>query len=166
MRFPFIKRGQEAYVRDHPVALWFSIGILLTGLAQVFIPGASETTATSLAFPDWLETVFSATWIIGGALGAVGMLRGRAKLEASGFALLATGLTLDLIALIYLAYAVTPALPLRVAPVAFLVALAIGFWQRASHLASRSGHPDGISEDEALRRITEAAQIERDTRDS
>lgn len=126
---------RRQYVRSHPLAVWFSLGIALYGGITLI---ANPMTAPSTTLPDWQLITFRVTWLVGGVLAWYGINRGRSKPEAAGMVLLATGLIVNFLAVMHLN--VELGWPAGL----FLVPLAIGCVRRALYIVSQSnGGPDG-----------------------
>lgn len=123
-----VAEKQRHYVRAHPLAYWFSIGICITGILALVWPDAFEQTPASLALPEWLRDVFSIVWVVGGGASFFGIARGFRAAEAGGMGLLATGLVADYFTFIYLR-------PISALSGLFVLLLAIGCARRAIHLS-------------------------------
>lgn len=112
------------YRRDHPLAIWFCLGIAFIGLLTLIFPDAVEQSATSLALGETLRKLFYVCYALGGTLGALGLLSVRHRLEAAGMAMLASTMTVQFVAIVYVR-------PAAWAPSLFVLALAIGCGTRA-----------------------------------
>jgi hypothetical protein len=123
----FIPAHQRSYLQSHPLAIWLSLGIAFTGCVNLILPDLSES-SVALVLPPLLVMVFNLTWAAGGALSAIGLLRGKPKIEAAGMSLLASGLFSLFVSVFY----VRPLAALSSAP--FVVTLAIGCFLRSRHL--------------------------------
>jgi hypothetical protein len=120
---------RRAYVRAHPVVLWFSIGVALVGLLALVAP--STTTGTAAILPDWTRVVFNACWLVAGTASAVAIVRGYPQAEAAGMVGLCSGLA---------AYCVLIVEAIGVnTSVLFVASLAVGCGLRAWHLAHGGG---------------------------
>ncbi len=129
-RLGFISPQQRAYLRSHPLAFWFSLGIAVTVTVAIVDPSTVQETAITLVLPDWLETIFRWSYLVGGYMATIGLLFAKPRIEAAGMALLASGLLVQLATIMYL----SPELGWPSAP--FLLTLAIGTGSRAYYLAT------------------------------
>lgn len=123
--------SRRAYIDEHPVVFWLSLGIALTGILALIAPSLVEKGTASQALPDWLEIAFYVVWAIGGSGSTLGIAFGWTKIEAASMALLAAGLAANFVIFLWLVGFTVSAF--------FIVALAIGCAQRSIHLARRSG---------------------------
>jgi hypothetical protein len=122
-------RFQRAYIAEHPVVFWLSLGIALAGTIALIAPQLAEQSTASLLLPGWLLVVFNITYAVGGWGSFIGIGIGLRKLEAGGMALLASGLLTNFIVFVYVTQAGAPG-------AAFLLTLAIGCGQRSWHLTT------------------------------
>lgn len=90
----------RAYVRSHPLGLCVSFFIAVAGLIGLVAPQLVNESAAALVLPGWQLTVFNTTWLVGGSLATIGLLRGLPNAEAPGLALIAGGLTAYYIAVV------------------------------------------------------------------
>lgn len=90
-------RPVPLYVREHPLALAFSLSMALTGLLVLAIPSVRATSPTVYVLPLWTAGIWGAALLLGGAMAAYGLLRDRPDYESAGMALLSSG---QLVALI------------------------------------------------------------------
>lgn len=127
-----IPRHQRVYIYSHPLAVWFSISVLLVGLANILFPESVDQSAASILFPAWLKVIFNLTWTLGGGLASAGILSGRRNMEAAGMALLSSGLLASFLATMSVR-------PSALGSAIFVVGLAVGCALRSLHLA-RTGY--------------------------
>ena len=118
-------------LRMHPLAFWFSLGVLLTGILQIVHP--STDSAAAAALPDALHTIFNVVWILGGLFACFGILRGKARYEAAGMILMGTSFAVYFLILVRV-------LPTSLWSAAFIVTIAIGCLRRAFALAKGGGY--------------------------
>lgn len=84
---------RRAYVREHPLALSFAAGAIVVGLmltASLIADIAPPPSLEPLAPP--LRIGWAFTYAVGGLLACAGVLLRQPRLEAPGFALLASAL--------------------------------------------------------------------------
>ncbi len=124
-----VARGQRAYVASHPLGVWLSIGIAVTGWINVLAPSLSRETSSSIVFDPLILFAFNGIWAVGGSLCVFGLLRGRRKVEGAGMSLLASALATYYLAIIVIR-------PTAAITAVFILALAIGCAKRAFHLAT------------------------------
>lgn len=125
-----MKSPQRQYLFAHPLAIWFSIGVTITGMVALAFPHLADQSAVSLALPDWLEKIFNILLTIGGFMSTLGIVSGKPKYEAAGMALLSGAFLSFFSSIIYLRVN-------NVASAVFLFTLAVGCAQRSIHLARR-----------------------------
>lgn len=124
-----VPQRQRAYVASHPLGLWVSLGIAISGYINILQPHLTEESVVALIFSPLVLVAFNAVWAMGGTLSFIGMARGRHHVEAAGMALLASGLLSYFLAIVSVrASSALAAL--------FLPALAIGCALRAHHLTT------------------------------
>ncbi len=118
------------YVREHPLALAFSISMAISGLLVLTIPSVRATSPTVSVLPMWTAAVWGAVLLVGGSASTYGLFRDRPDFESGGMALLSTGQLVALITSI-------SALGISAAILGVLLrgGLAIGCAARALHLA-------------------------------
>jgi hypothetical protein len=121
--------NQRAYVASHPLGLWVSAGIAISGWINLIAPSLTSESVVALIFPQVVLYVFNAVWAVGGTMATGGLLRGKRKVEAAGMTLLASGLGSYFLAVV--SVRATSALA-----AVFIVTLAIGCALRAKHLTS------------------------------
>lgn len=114
----------KAYRREHPLAIWFSIGIAFIGLVTILFPDSVEQSAVTLALPELVRKLFNVFYATGGLFATIGLLRIRHSLEAAGMALLASTLFVQWASIIYLR-------PTSIISAFFVLTLAIGCGRRA-----------------------------------
>lgn len=124
---------QRGYLHSHPLAFWLCVGLVIAGSVGVFAPHLIGQSAASLVLPEWLRTTFYADYTLGAALSLVGITRGKARLEAAGMMLLATGFLVQFLSAAYLLHS-------SVFAGLFLFTLSIGCFQRSRFLAA-NGYP-------------------------
>ncbi len=129
MRFLPILSTQRAYLASHPLAFWLAVGIALTGYINLFAPSLTGETASSVVFSSFVLFLFNIAWAGGGTFVAVGLLRGRPKIEGAGQAVLASALFSYFLAVI-------AARPSFAATALFILCLGVGCAFRAVHLAT------------------------------
>ena len=127
----FVPLHQRPVLRAHPLAFWFSLGVVLSGVVAFVHPAANG--APGLALPDVLLAVFQASWTGGGALGVFGITRGKARYEAAGMTLLSASFIAYFLSIVYV-------LPASAWSGGFIVAIAIGCGRRAWMLTHRNGY--------------------------
>lgn len=125
----------KAYLSEHPVVFWFSVGIMLAGIVAILFPDVASKSSAAVVLPRWEQTAFNVTYAVGGFMGAWGIARYQHKLEAAGMALLASGLATTFVVFIYATDAKAPG-------AVFLLTLSIGCGQRCIHLARRPERRD------------------------
>lgn len=126
---PYKSYQHEAYLRSHWVIFCFVIAIAVSGFLQIFLPGTVADSAVSNALPQWLKTIFSAVYLVAGILSLIGLLVFKPKFEAAGASLIASVLSVQFGATIYL-------FGFRIVGSSIIVALlAVGFWLRSRALA-------------------------------
>ena len=86
-----MQRPVPLYVKEHPLALSFSIAMALSGLLVLAIPSVRVTSPTVYALPIWTAAVWGAGLLLGGCMAAFGLLKDRPDYESAGMALLASG---------------------------------------------------------------------------
>jgi hypothetical protein len=118
---------RRAYVRAHPVALWLSVGFAVAGAIQALDSSLAGQSAAELALPHWLHVLYGLVYSVGGFLSAFGIARYRRNLEAAGMAMMASGLVVQFLSIIYV-------LPGSALAAIFLPTLAIGFALRVRYL--------------------------------
>jgi hypothetical protein len=123
--------ARRIYIREHPLALWFSIGAMLTGLPLLLAPYLGNGSAALEALPPWAVTLWAASYALGGGLSVYGMAHLRVRFEAAGMALLASALSVTVVAIL-MARGIGSLLS-----VAFLATLVIGCASRTFFLATR-----------------------------
>jgi signal transduction histidine kinase len=128
MRF-LVPVGQRPYVASHPLGVWLSAGIAFTGWINVLFPALTAEAASRLAFEPLVLFLFNLAWAFGGSVSLGGLLRGRAKVEGAGMAVLASALASYYFAIL----AVRPSAAVSGGFIAFL---AVGCAFRAWHLAT------------------------------
>lgn len=79
------------YVKEHPLALAFSLSMALTGLLVVAIPSVRATSPTVYVLPLWTAVVWGVVLLVGGCMATLGLLRDRPDYESGGMALLSSG---------------------------------------------------------------------------
>lgn len=124
---PMVER-QRPYLRSHPLAYFFTLGIALTGMLSLL--GFTQQDSAALVLPDWLQTGFQICWSVGGAASFFGIASRRRAFEALGAVFIGGGLLVLTATILYL----DPTTQ-RVASLAFVIALSIGCFLRAAHLA-------------------------------
>lgn len=146
-----VQEDQRYRVRAHPHGYAIAVGVLVAGVVGILFPGTIEETATSLALPEWLRTLFEICWATGGALATIGIARGYRGIEAGGMGLLATALFVDYLAFIYIR-------PAAAVSGLFVLILAIASAERSYFLAigARALVAKLVTRDEALSRIADA----------
>lgn len=123
---------QRPYVASHPLGLFFSIGVALEGFLNLVAPGLSSSSASAQALDPTVLTLFNLTWVVGGGLSMIGLLRGFRKSEAGGMSLLGGAFGAYYIVIVGL-------VPGAWATGLFIICLSIGCFLRARHLA-RTGY--------------------------
>jgi hypothetical protein len=118
------------YVREHPLALVFSLSMALTGILVLAIPSVRETSPTVYALPIWTAGIWGAGLLLGGSMATFGLLRDRPDYESAGMALLSSGQLVALVTTLS-AFGFTAA----VLSTVLRGGLAIGCGARAWHLA-------------------------------
>jgi hypothetical protein len=116
------------YLRDHPLALWFSVGAIITGVPILIAPFLANGSAALSILPPWAVFVWAAWYALGGSLSLWGMVRLSPRLEAAGMAFLASALAVTIVTA-FVARGVGALLS-----GAFLVTLVIGCASRAYFL--------------------------------
>lgn len=113
---------------SHPFALLFAIGVAFQGALYLCAPGVFEASASAAALSPTILALFNASWLVGGALSVIGIIRGHRKPEAVGMSLLAGG---------FAAYysIVAGAVPYGWLTGLFILFLAVGCFLRARHVA-------------------------------
>lgn len=124
-----VARSQHAYVASHPLGVWLSIGIAVTGLVNMFAPGLTEESSSTIVFSPFVLFLFNLTWALGGSLSVFGLLRGRRKVEGAGMSMLSAGMLSLFLAIISLK-------PDAAVTASFILAIGIGCGLRARHLAT------------------------------
>lgn len=125
-----MQRPAPLYVREHPLALVFSLSMVLTGALVLAIPSVRETSPTVYVLPLWTAGVWGGGLLLGGGMSAYGLLRDRPDYESAGMALLSSGQLVALVTTIS-AFGFTAAVLATV----LRGGLAIGCATRAWHLA-------------------------------
>lgn len=125
-----VPHSHRAYIASHPLAVGLSIGIALTGYVNIFFPAWTESSA-QLVLPAFVLLMFNLTWMVGGTLSAIGLLRAKPKVEGAGMSLLAAGLLANYIAFVYLR-------PEAAITGSFILTLAVACGFRARHLTRHS----------------------------
>lgn len=124
-------RSQRAYVGSHPLGVWLSVGIAVTGYVNIFAPNLSGESSASIVFSPLVLLMFNFAWAGGGTMSLVGLLRGKRRLEGAGMSLLAGGM----LSLFFAFLSLRPASALAGL---FILALGIGCALRARHLATHA----------------------------
>lgn len=91
--------------------MWIAVAGLYTGLTYLlpFLEPASSAAVVAREFPG-LATLWSALYALGGLVIVIGLLRRSPRIEGAGLSLLASGLTVALIAALAAGLPVRPAL--------------------------------------------------------
>lgn len=131
---------KRIYRREHPIAIWLTLGIAVTGFVALLFPDTVNQTAISLALPHWLRQMFYLSYTVGGTVAAIGLLTVNHKFEAAGLTLLASALLAQYIAVVYTALDISPR---SVWSSTFVLALAIGCGSRALLLVRSTSEVDG-----------------------
>lgn len=119
---------QRPYLASHQLVLWFSTGVAFTGLVYLVAPELGQASASATVLSPLVFAVFNATWFAGGLLSVIGVVRGIRKAEAVGMSLLSGGFSAY--------YSIVAGLtPNGWLTGAFILALAIGCFRRARHVA-------------------------------
>jgi hypothetical protein len=126
-----VPRHQWPYVTSHPLGILFSFGVAVTGLMHLAFPQIFIET-TSATLPAGVLAAFNATWLAGGTLSVVGMLRGLRKAESVGMSLLGGGLGAQYAVVCHL-------IPYGWATGFFILCLSVACFLRARHVA-RTGY--------------------------
>lgn len=126
-------RWHRAYVRSHPGWPWVMIGIALSGAVGVITPWLVDESVIALILPRWSYYLFNVIWMLGGAAGTFGIVRGRSDIEIGGLALVAGGLSAYYMAVITVR--ATSSLTAL-----FIAFLALGCIARASNLFFCGGY--------------------------
>jgi hypothetical protein len=120
---------QRPYLASHQLVLWFSGGVAFTGLLNLVAPELGQASASATVLSPFVFAIFNATWLAGGVLSMIGVIRGIRKAEAVGMSLLAGGFAAY--------YSIVAGLaPNGWLTGAFILALAIGCFRRARHVAT------------------------------
>lgn len=119
---------RRATRREHPLALWFGIGIALLCAIALLEPSSIEQSPTSAALPHWTRDLFYAIWGIGGAATAGGIWFAHRPIEASGSILLGSGMAAYTVVILSLS-------PAALTSTIFVITLAIGCIQRGYYIA-------------------------------
>lgn len=127
---PLVPPSHRAYLASHPLAVGLSIGIALTGYINVLFPDWTESSARVI-LPSFILLMFNLTWMVGGSLSAIGLLRAKPKVEGAGMSLLAAGLLANYIAFVYVR-------PEAAVTGSFILTLSIACAFRARHLTRHS----------------------------
>lgn len=128
-----ISAPQRKYLAAHPIALWLSLAIAVSGAIQLVRPELVASSPVALALPEWLRLIFASVYLIAGLACVFGLVRGRPKWEAAGDALVASVLVVQFAAALHL-------FGTDVIGTALVTALlGVGFAQRSIHLA-RGGY--------------------------
>jgi len=122
-----IPTWHRAYVRSHRLGICVSLGILVGGLINLLTPELVEESAPVLVLPRIVLLIFNLTWVVGGALSAIGALRGARHIEIPGLSLVAGGL------LAYYVTAITVRSTTALTAI-FIALLAVGFAGHAINL--------------------------------
>lgn len=125
-----MQRPVPLYVREHPLALAFSLSMALTGLLVLAIPSVRATSPTVYVLPLWTAGVWGAGLLLGGGMSTYGLLKDRPDYESGGMALLSSGQLVAMVTTIS-AFGFTAAVLATV----LRGGLAIGCAARAWHLA-------------------------------
>jgi hypothetical protein len=123
--------GHRAYVAAHPLGVCLSLGIAASGWIRILWPGTAADSPSSLVLPAFILFTFNVAWAAGGTLAAVGLLRGKAKMEGVGMSLLASALAAYYCLILSLR-------PLAALTAVFIVFLAVGCALRAYHVATHA----------------------------
>ena len=123
---------RHSYLREHPLALWFSIGAIVTGLPLLVAPFLADSSSALELLPPWAIFLWAASYALGGLLSLIGMVKLKPRLEAAGMTLLASALSVTVISII------AARGPGALLSVAFLLTLAIGCASRAYFLTGRA----------------------------
>lgn len=86
-----MQRSVPLYVREHPLALAFSLSMALTGLLVLAIPSVRATSPTVNVLPLWTASIWGIVLLLGGLSASYGLFRDRPDYESAGMALLASG---------------------------------------------------------------------------
>lgn len=144
--------AQRPYLRSHPLAYFFALGIALTGILSIL--GFTEQDATAVVLPPWLQTGFQVAWAIGGSAAFYGIAARHRDFEALGATFIGGGLLILAAAIVYLDPRAA-----RVAGLAFIFTLAIGCFLRAVHLAlSADPYTDVDVDVEEVRQLLDEAK--------
>ncbi len=125
-----MQRPIPLYVREHPLALVFSLSMVLTGVLVIAIPSVRETSPTVYVLPLWTAGVWGAGLLLGGGMSTYGLLKDRPDYESAGMALLSSGQLVAMVTTLS-AFGFTAA----VLSMVLRGGLAIGCAARALHLA-------------------------------
>src|SRR3954469_8574747 len=133
-----VPETQRPVLHAHPLAFWFSLGVVLSGLVAFSHPAYGG--APGAALPTWLPKVFNACWTVGGGFSVFGITPGKSRYEAAGMALLSTSFITYFLSIAYI-------VPSSAWTGGFLISIAIGCARRAYCLAAGNGYekiiPDG-----------------------
>lgn len=132
---------QRPYIRSHPLAYWFGLGVGLTGLLSLL--GFTQQPSNEV-LPGWVQTSFQVVWMIGGAASFYGIASGKSRYEAAGMVLIATGLLTIMATTLYL-----DATWSRAAGLTFIFTLAVACALRAVHLSGGATYPPVIVAEQA-----------------
>lgn len=122
---------RRTYRREHPVALFFALGVALAGAGALVYPAGADQSAVSVALPDWLRHIFDLIYLVGGSLAAGGIGRRHRRSEAAGLILIAAGLAAQFSAVLYVR-------PQASVSATFIASTALGCTLRAWRLTRRS----------------------------
>jgi uncharacterized membrane protein YhaH (DUF805 family) len=130
---------QRNYVRAHPVVVWLCVGLVIVGSIGTIAPSLIGQSAASTVLPVWLRTAFYLVYTLGALGSLIGITRARARVEAAGMMLLATGFLVQFLSAAYLLHSSAIA-------GTFLLTLSIGCFQRSRFLG-KYGYPPKVSSD-------------------
>ncbi len=123
-----VPHHQRPYLASHQLVTWFSGGVAFTGIVNLIAPELSQASASATVLSPFVFALFNAVWFAGGVLSMIGVIRGIRKAEAVGMSLLAGGFAAY--------YSIVAGLaPNGWLTGAFILALAIGCFRRARHVA-------------------------------
>jgi len=126
-----VAKSQRAYVGSHPLGLWLSLGIAITGVVNIIAPDLGGESSATVTFSPLVLLLFDIAWAAGGTLSFIGLVRGKRKLEGAGMSMLAGGM----LSLFLAIFSLRPASALAGL---FILCLGIGCALRALHLATHA----------------------------
>lgn len=96
--------GERAHLSKYdlqPFELWVAIAAVVSALSYFFLPRTVAGSAVALVVPQWQAHLWNVLYGLGGVGVMAGFWRASPRLEGAGLCLLASGVTVSSLALLY-----------------------------------------------------------------